>query len=100
LYGFRYGAVPIVRTVGGLQETVRHVDPQTGQGTGFVFQEHTSLALIRTVREAIRCYRRPSLWQKIVRQSAQLNFSWEIPAKKYLRLYYRALQRAGIQKRR
>lgn len=93
LYGFRYGAVPVVRTVGGLQETVRHVNPRTGQGTGFVFKEYTPSALVKTVQEAIKCYHRPHLWKKIVLQGARLNFSWEIPAKKYLRLYHRALKR-------
>lgn len=93
LYSFRYGAVPVVRTVGGLQETVHHVDPRTGKGNGFVFQEYTPEALVKAVREAIKCYRRPSLWRKIVRQGAEQNYSWETSARRYLRLYQQALRK-------
>ena len=35
MYSLRYGTVPVVRATGGLRDTVRDVDPETGRGHGF-----------------------------------------------------------------
>src|SRR5262249_4765425 len=37
MYSLRYGTVPIVRTTGGLADTVEPYDAVTGSGTGFRF---------------------------------------------------------------
>ena len=38
MYSLRYGTVPVVRAVGGLDDTVHNFDPRTGEGTGFSFR--------------------------------------------------------------
>jgi len=37
LIAMRYGCVPIVRSVGGLADTVQEFNPRTGEGNGFAF---------------------------------------------------------------
>ena len=92
LYSFRYGTVPVVRATGGLAETVRSFNVKTRKGNGFVFKEFTSQALLETLEAALNCYRRPDLWKKIMEAGLRENFSWEKAARKYLRLYQRALE--------
>src|SRR6266511_515492 len=45
----RYGTVPIVRSTGGLADTVTDYQPATGRGTGFVFREYDAVALSLTL---------------------------------------------------
>ena len=42
LYCLRYGTIPVVRAVGGLEETIVEYNPASGQGTGFKFTRFRS----------------------------------------------------------
>jgi starch synthase len=92
LYSFRYATVPVVRATGGLRETVRPFDPQKGTGNGFVFLEYSSKALIAAIKEALKCYQRPSLWKNILAEGMKEDFSWDKSAKRYVKLYQNALK--------
>lgn len=92
LYSFRYGTVPVVRSTGGLKETVKPFNSQKKKGNGFIFEEYSSEALVEAVKRAVSVYQKPPLWKKIVETGLQENFSWENSAKKYLNLYQKALQ--------
>jgi len=91
LYSFRYGTVPVVRATGGLRETVKPFSLKTQKGTGFVFKDYSSQAFLKAVKMALSCYAEPELWEKIMLAGIQEDFSWEISAKKYARLYHSAL---------
>ena len=91
LYSFKYGTVPVVRATGGLRETVRSFSRKTMKGNGFVFKEYSSRALIRALQDALKCYEKPEIWQKIIREGFRKNYSWETSAKKYAKLYRSAL---------
>ena len=92
LYSFRYGTVPIVRATGGLGETVRPFSPKTMKGNGFVFKEFSPQALLKAIKKALSCYKEPFLWRKIMEAGFRENYSWENAAKRYGRLYRRALE--------
>ena len=91
LYSFRYATVPVVRATGGLVETVRPFDLTTMEGNGFVFKTFSSRAMLIALKDALKYYGDPKIWQKIVREGIQEDFSWEIAARKYLQLYQKAL---------
>ncbi len=91
LCGFRYGTVPVVRAVGGLKETVKPFRPGSGEGNGFVFGRDSGRALLRAVLRARDCYRRPELWDKLMRAGFEAQPSWAEAARKYLGLYRTAL---------
>ena len=65
MYSLRYGTVPVVRATGGLADTVRDFDPQTGEGTGFTFDEYSSKAMMGALRRAVETYRRADVWRGI-----------------------------------
>ncbi len=90
LYSLRYGTVPVARATGGLADTVVDVDERTGRGTGFLFEAYTPEAMFAAIERAIRAYRRPKVWQRIVRAGMRQDHSWDVAARAYLRVYRRA----------
>jgi len=42
MYSLLYGTAPLVRATGGLAEMVSRFEPETGEGTGFVFDDFTA----------------------------------------------------------
>ena len=93
LAAFRYGTVPVVRSVGGLKEAVRGHAPGGESGNGFVFHDFASSAFIRAVRQAIVCYsERPDCWRKLMEDGMRQEFSWQDTARGYAELYEKALK--------
>lgn len=92
LCSFRYATVPVVRATGGLEETVRPFCPDTSKGNGFVFKEYSSSALLRSLKEAVKYYEKPDIWKMILAEGMKENFSWDRAAKRYARLYRRAVE--------
>jgi len=81
----RYGALPIVRRVGGLSDTVED------QITGFVFDSYSSSELEIAIRRALSLYQNRAAWDKHVRRAMQKDFGWQRSADAYLELYGEAL---------
>ena len=92
LIAMRYGCVPIVRNVGGLNDTVTNYNPRTKRGTGFVFNSFSNIALYTAIIRAIEDFYHDSSWNALVRRDMKQATSWKIPAQKYIRLYRRALR--------
>ncbi len=90
MYSLKYGTVPIVRETGGLADTVENVDPQTGKGTGFTFQEFSVEAMLDAVDRALAAFQDKATWAKIQKAGMRKDFSWESSAKKYLKVYEKA----------
>jgi len=97
MYSLRYGTVPIVRKTGGLADTVWDWDELSYQGrddgNGFTFNDTSSYALTTAVYRALQTYPHQETWAKIQQNGMNRDFSWKGSAKKYLRLYERAMQK-------
>ena len=82
----RYGTIPIIRKTGGLGDTVR--DCRLGDGNGFVFDDYTAQALMDTVTTALDLYAdHPDDWTNLVKAAMKVDFSWDLSAKEYSKLY-------------
>lgn len=92
LIAMRYGCVPIVRKIGGLNDTVRNYNLGTKKGTGFSFVDFDEFSLYGGIIRALEVYKDKKLWRDLVVRGMQEANSWEIPAKKYLALYKKALK--------
>lgn len=92
LYSLAYGTVPIVRYTGGLADTVSDADLNPGTGTGFVFEEYSSEAMLNAITRALRAYKNPERWAAIRARGMAADFSWDRSAKQYEDLYERALR--------
>ncbi len=87
MYSLRYGTVPIVRRTGGLADSVEHYVPDTGQGTGIVFNDFNSAALEWALNTALDLYDEPSQWTQMVRNGMARDFSWERQGRRYVEIY-------------
>ncbi|NOX37492.1 MAG: glycogen synthase GlgA [Calditrichaeota bacterium] len=93
MYSLRYGTVPIVRETGGLADTVKDFDPETGKGNGFTFKEFSAAAMLEAIDRALAIYPDRKTWTKIQKAGMRADFSWQVSAKKYLKLYEKALKK-------
>jgi starch synthase len=91
MYSQRYGTIPIVRRTGGLADSVRHFDPDTGQGTGVVFNDYDTGAVSWGVETALAWYAKKPLWQRLMKNAMAQDFSWERRVGEYVALYERML---------
>jgi starch synthase len=96
MYSLRYGTVPIVRAVGGLDDTVQAYTARARKANGFKFADTTADGLIRTVKQAIRVFHNRDAWARLQRQGMAEDHSWANSAEEYVRVYRRArLDAAG-----
>ncbi len=93
LYAMRYGTIPIVRSVGGLKDTVIPIHPKnvqdspTVQGTGFVFDHFSVDDIWSCIVEASSLWSSKSELLSNRRRIMKQDFSWERSAKEYHQLY-------------
>ncbi|MFA5359947.1 MAG: glycogen/starch synthase [Patescibacteria group bacterium] len=92
LIAMRYGCIPVVRKVGGLYDTVTNFNPKTNRGTGFNFTNFDKYSLFATVIRALENYQHENIWQELIIRAMTESNSWEIPAKKYIALYKKAMK--------
>jgi starch synthase len=87
MYALRYGTVPVVAAVGGLDDTV------DDGVTGFKFLHHSDdrgsrAALLQAVRSAVGFYRADRTgWRRMMRRGMAKDFSWEVAANEYVRVF-------------
>jgi starch synthase len=88
LCALRYGAVPIVSRVGGLEDTVRDV-AETGsdQATGLKFGPVTMENLAAALSNANALFRDKPAWKKIQLNGMSTDVSWRSRASQYADLY-------------
>jgi starch synthase len=89
--GMRYGAVPIVRGVGGLVDTVTDIEQQPGRGTGFVFDDQDVTELQNAIVRAFAAMDDKRGWQALQKRIMSRDFSWGASARAYEELYQRAI---------
>jgi starch synthase len=98
IYSLKYGTVPLVRGVGGLDDTIMNFEPTTGKGNGFKFYQYSSDQLMEKFYEALMVYYDRQAWRQLQRNGMLEDHSWERAAHKYLEAYHltsHARQTAG-----
>ena len=87
MYAMRYGTVPIVRSVGGLRDTVPDVGEPDGSGRGIRFDNFTLDDAELAIRRAISLYNRKKAFHSLREKIMDIDFSWENSAQNYLNIY-------------
>jgi starch synthase len=90
LCALRYGAIPIVSRVGGLEDTVVDADDAaiaSGTATGFKFGPVTAENLAAALRRAHGTFRDRDAWRKLQQRGLSTDVSWRDRAGRYADLY-------------
>ena len=94
LIAMKYGAIPIVRETGGLNDTVMAWNEFTGEGTGFSFCHFNAHDMLHTIRRAIEFYHDKDVWETLIKRVMELDYSWAQSAFRYNQLYAEVISRS------
>jgi starch synthase len=87
MYSLRYGAIPIVRSTGGLDDSVVDFSQDAARANGIKFQEYSTRALAKAIRKALAIYGQPALLRRYRQNAMKADFSWEQTVGDYLKVY-------------
>ncbi|AFL88548.1 glycogen/starch synthase, ADP-glucose type [Terriglobus roseus DSM 18391] len=90
MYSLRYGTVPVVRSTGGLEDTI--VELHEGQGNGFKFHGYNQWDFLDAIRRAVATFQNKEQWEAMMRRGMEQDFSWNKPAEEYIRVYERVIE--------
>jgi starch synthase len=93
LYSLKYGTVPIVRAVGGLDDTIKDDAGSPEERTGFKFYDYTASDMLGAIKRALAAYGKRDEWASMVQRCMGQDFSWTKSAEEYRALYEKAIQR-------
>ncbi len=85
LYALRYGTVPIVRSVGGLQDTISDLSEQDARGIRF--NRFNISAAFTALQRATEFYQHQDSFKLLRNRNMDLDFSWEKSASDYTKIY-------------
>ncbi len=98
IYSLRYGTLPIVHAVGGLEDTIVNFDPQSKAGDGFKFYDPSAHALYHTTKWAVDTWIHDKEGiAKMQRFAMSQRFSWQRSAKAYEDLYHYAYYQKRVK---
>jgi starch synthase len=88
LCALRYGAIPIVSRVGGLEDTVIDVEEAGGAATGFKFGPVTVEGLGDALHRASVLWQDQAAWRRLQHNGMSTDVSWRNQAGRYAALYH------------
>lgn len=91
----RFGTLPVVRSTGGLRDTITQLDFVSGKGNGFLFRDINRESLEASIKEALMFYAQPASvrkrnLQRIMKESME-RFNLKITAGEYMDVYDRLI---------
>lgn len=89
MYSLRYGAIPVVRATGGLDDSVIDASQSVTAANGIKFYKYAASALANGIRKALVLHQHPALLRQYRRNAMACDFSWGRTAKRYLEVYER-----------
>ncbi len=99
MYSLKYGTVPIVRSTGGLADTITDCTNKTlkkGTANGFSFSEYSAAELLKVLKRAVDTYaKKPEVFKKLVAKGMAQDLSWDRSAREYVTLYEKAIAKHG-----
>ena len=87
MYNLKYGALPVARATGGIQEIIEDYDPSLDCGYGFLCHHYSSEAFWDAIKRAAEVFRSPAIWAELIQRAMERNFSWAQSAERYQQLY-------------
>ena len=88
MIALRYGTIPIVRTTGGLADTIIDISKNLESGNGFEFEEYSSGTMAEAIHRAIEAFNSKEVWGALQMRGMQTRFLWDDSGKEYEDLFY------------
>jgi starch synthase len=89
MYAMRYGTIPIVRSVGGLIDTVPDIGTPDGSGRGFRFDHFSVDEAYLAIYRAVSMYHNdPKTVGWLRAKVMSIDFSWENTIARYIQVYH------------
>ncbi|MDD3721108.1 MAG: glycogen synthase, partial [Lutibacter sp.] len=85
MYALRYGAIPVVRSIGGLKDTV--IDISEKDGFGICHKEVTVSEITEAIERGVKLFKNKEKYNKIRKRIMGINHSWNASALAYINLY-------------
>lgn len=85
MYSMRYGTVPMVRSTGGLQDTV--VDMGDPDGFGIRFNHASADDITYSINRAVSVYQDSMQMEKMRKKMMEIDHSWESTVDEYTNVY-------------
>ncbi len=85
LYALRYGTIPVVRSTGGLIDTVTDISER--DGFGIRFEQATVASIDLAVERALALYKNATEMERVKKRIMKFDHSWDHAAGVYLELY-------------
>jgi starch synthase len=99
MYSMRYGTIPIVRSVGGLKDTVPDIAEPDGSGRGIRFDNFSLNDIGYAIhRAASMWHNEPGIINVLRQRIMSIDFSWERAVQQYFSVYQRIGGRIQVQK--
>ena len=95
-----YGSLPVAHNTGGIRDTISHLDVDSQNGNGFVFDIYDARGLFWAIEEAMAFYtlpdevKNPQIERIMMESSA--TFTHDVTACRYIGLYEKMLHRPLI----
>lgn len=86
-YNLKYGALPVARATGGIQDIIEDYDPTMDAGYGFLCYEHSTEAFWDAIKRAREVFKDRDLWTKLMKRAMARDFSWDESTARYEELY-------------
>ncbi len=97
MIAMKYGTVPVVRSTGGLADTVfdaNHADRPYHERNGYVFNDFNNEGLESAMDRAIGMWNaHPQHWRELMVNGMRCDYSWNNPARHYENIYHHIMDK-------
>jgi starch synthase len=94
MIALKYGTLPIVRSTGGLNDTVLKYDTLTKKGNGFLFSDYDSNQLKETIIQAYELFvNNKEDWNKLIQRAMKEDNSIKKSSAQYIDLYQAIMEK-------
>ena len=87
MYSLKYGALPVARATGGIQEIIEDYDPTADSGYGFLYYDPSAEAFWDAIKRAREVFADRAVWTALMQRAMAQDFSWQNAAERYEALY-------------
>ncbi len=87
----RYGSIPVVSHVGGLKDTIFYYPDDPASSNGFVMPKNDVSGLRSICGHIISLYSSKEIWNTIIKNAMNSDFSWNRSVSEYIKLFEKLL---------